>query len=189
MVAGPVPMPVSTARRYALLMASETSGGPAPSSGVPWRFRTCRRAVVVDDPGSAATDAPYRRCPGGVIADIDCPEFAGARCRHHVERGDEPPAAVSSLEVEAMARELADDYLTPRYRRRLRALVAGADDAVAPPSDAPRAPSLRLLHAHAAVNVPSDRLASDRIKIEATATGRACEDAVPVDPASRSESR
>ncbi len=62
----------------------------------------------------------------GVIADLDCPEYAGVRCNYFVDRGPHAPLVVPRTEVPLLAAALAVDYLTPRYRRRIAALRGAA---------------------------------------------------------------
>lgn len=103
----------------------------AAPSGPPERFGSCSRvlyAPLETGPGERAAqggveEIPYRRCPVGLIAAVDCPEFAGLTCRHHDPRGDRPKTIVPRAEVPMLAAELADGgYLTEAYRRRLRGL-------------------------------------------------------------------
>lgn len=120
---------------------------------------------------------PYRRCPVGVIADVDCPEFTGAPCGYFEDRGDAPITSIPRTEVPLLAAELATDYLTPRYRRRLAALRTGG----APPSSASVGPATGMptsLGVDAAasrgtgiargvpLNVPADRPAAPRAAVE-----------------------
>jgi len=164
---------VTGVRGGVCFLAVETSPpASTPRDALRPRFATCVRAIEVAPDATSGAPSPsrYRRCPGGVIADVDCPEFAGLACRHHVDRGVAEPSAVSRLEHEAMALELSVDYLTPRYRRRLRALVAGADaldvDRV-PTSEPPVAPREHptLLRTSAPVNVPADRTIAERVPV------------------------
>jgi len=75
------------------------------------------------NPPGVLEEIAYRRCPVGLIAALDCPEFVATRCRHHDPRGDRPKAVVPRTEVALLAAELADGgYLTEAYRRRLRGL-------------------------------------------------------------------
>lgn len=161
---------------------------PTPSaarpvaSGPPERFGSCSRVLYAPPergPGErtapdAVEEIPYRRCPVGLIAAVDCPEFAGLSCRHHDPRGDRPKAIVPRAEVAMLASELADGgYLTEAYRRRLRGLrvevaerrslpreegvvmPSGVMPAVRPPVEAPvRRAAARA--ERAPVNVPSD---------------------------------
>ena len=136
----------------------------------PPRYRRCRWALCVRaDGGSAAVEAaPYRRCPVGVISDVDCPEYSGQRCGCHEDRGEAPARVVSPEEIDVLARELSRDYLTESYRRRLAALRArrvsperGADLLLAYPAP-PAVPvpvPVRIPHlvAEGPVNVPADR--------------------------------
>ena len=131
------------------------------------RFDRCRcvlAAALEGAPvGAPPTPIAYRRCPVGVIADLDCPEYAGARCNYFVDRGLHAPDVIPRTEVPLLAAELAADYLTPRYRRRIVALrgvgagcggvVAGA--ALGPP---PRVAS----SAAPPVNVPADPVGRSR---------------------------
>ncbi len=100
-----------------------------------------------------------------MIAEVDCPEFAGARCGYFEDRGSSPPTVIPRTEVPLVAAELALDYLTPRYRRRVAALRAGAT-AEAPPVaavDVARVlaarPTSGSFHAPGVpLNVPADRV-------------------------------
>lgn len=125
------------------------------------RFDRCRCALAAPREGapfgSPAASLPYRRCPVGVIADVDCPEFTGARCGYFEDRGDAPPTVVPRTEVPLLAAELAADFLTPRYRRRLAALRAGA--AVPAPARADLAADGRVRAPWGVpLNVPADRV-------------------------------
>ena len=113
---------------------------PAPAP--PLRFVSCSR-VLHAPPERAPGEPPradvlelipYRRCPVGLIAAVDCPELVAIPCLHHDPRGDRPKAVVPRAEVALLARELADDgYLTAAYRRRLTGLRV----AVPPPRPLP----------------------------------------------------
>lgn len=126
----------------------------------------------------ALEEIPYRRCPVGLIAALDCPEFVGIPCLHHDARGDRQKTVVPRAEVATLAQELADaGYLSEAYRRRLRGLRVEvpplrplasfvpaaslrADAGPAAPST-PDAPTRRGVptaaeRARALVNVPSD---------------------------------
>lgn len=138
--------------------------GPAGTS----RFDRCRCVLTAvpegAPPGAPAVPIPYRRCPVGVIADVDCPEYAGARCIYFVER-EIPPSVIPRAEVPLLAAELSADYLTPRYRRRIAALrgAAGVGAGPAPGEDVSTAPAwaasaVRGVHAPGVpINVPADR--------------------------------
>jgi len=96
-----------------------------------------------------------RRCPVGPILALDCPEWAGTRCRVWASRGDEPPAVIARDEAAAMLAALAEEgTLSERYRRRLRPLTAEGPvpTAVGAHGAAPRAPPLS-----APVGIPADR--------------------------------
>ena len=175
-------------RRYSLLLPDpmpQRTPPPIPRpapSGPPARFGSCSRVLFAPfetSPGEAAArgvveEIPYRRCPVGLIAAVDCPEFAGLACRHHDPRGERPKSVVPRSEVPMLAAELADGgYLTEAYRRRLRGLRVDVpppralprEVGAAPPSDAgpvprPVSPALPQRTASrvdpAPVNVPSD---------------------------------
>jgi hypothetical protein len=109
--------------------------------------------------GSSAAPIPYRRCPVGVISDVDCPEYVGVRCEYFEDRGDALPTTVRATEVPLLAAELAEDFLTPRYHRRLAAL-RGATSPLPSPSECGavtigRGTSLQALGVP--LNVPVDR--------------------------------
>lgn len=104
---------------------------PDEPASPPERFASCSRVLFAPPetgpgertPAGALEEIPYRRCPVGLIASLDCPELVGVRCLHHDPRGDRPRAVVPRSEVASLARELADGgYLTEAYRRRLRGL-------------------------------------------------------------------
>jgi hypothetical protein len=134
----------------------------------PPRFLRCRRALAVRcGPGTGAALSPYRRCPPGVIATVDCPEYAGRHCGFHEDRGADAAALASPEEVAALGAELARDFLTVAYARRLEALRAGragpsrGADLLLPSAAAPvedPAPPVRrpALVAPGPVNVPAD---------------------------------
>ncbi len=164
---------------------------PGPS-GPPERFGSCSRVLFArpeSGPGEVVVpgiveEIPYRRCPVGLIAAVDCPEFAGLVCRHHDPRGERAKSVVPRSEVPMLAAELADDgYLTETYRRRLRGLrvevaprrtlppvegaVSESDGGPAARSSDPGTVAPRAIVApptrrtsprpeHAPVNVPSD---------------------------------
>ena len=143
--------------------------GARAVAAAPARFLSCRRATVVAPeglpPGAAPEPARYRRCPVGPIADVDCPEWVGARCAFHEDRGADAPVVVPATEVAATADEVARDFLTPRYRRRVRALREGvpterrgADLLAAAPVERAAAvpPPRRTPWASVPVNVPAD---------------------------------
>ena len=92
----------------------------------PRRFEDCRCVLYGGALGGGAEPIEVRRCPVGVIAAVDCPEFVGARCAHYVARGSAPPSFVARAEVAALRAELSRDYLTAAYERRLRGLRSGA---------------------------------------------------------------
>lgn len=156
----------------ALPLGSRSSLG----SLAPLRFERCRCAEFHRPEGlgasAVALAVPYRRCPVGVIADVDCPEFVGARCAVFVDRGPAPGGIVSEAEVAARAAELARDYLTPRYLRRVARLRDATTAHESGPTDAPGAASQRRggTFGAAPLNIPADR--SDR----------------PLDPARRAPS-
>jgi hypothetical protein len=92
----------------------------------PPRFARCRHAIEIAAGARGATEpSPYRRCPVGVIATVDCPEYVGRACGFQEDRGDAVPAVVPAEEVTVLAAELSRDYLTPAYARRIAALRAG----------------------------------------------------------------
>jgi hypothetical protein len=92
----------------------------------PPRFARCRHAIeIAAGPPGATESSPYRRCPVGVIATVDCPEYVGRACGFQEDRGDAAPAVVPAEEVTVLAAELSRDFLTPAYARRLAALRAG----------------------------------------------------------------
>ena len=143
----------------------------------PERFASCSRVLYAPPetgPGDVAAKAAveeiaYRRCPVGLIAAVDCPEFAGLRCLHHDPRGARPKTVVPRSEVAMLAAELADSgYLTETYRRRLKALRVAvpamrplpADAKPAARSSPPPAPARRVSpladRTRVPVNVPSD---------------------------------
>ena len=150
------------------------------------RFDRCRCALTAPLEGGTVAPIPYRRCPVGVIADVDCPEFAGARCGYFEDRGEAPPTTLPRTEVPMLAAELAADYLTPRYRRRLAALrgggaplpalaVDGRGSVAFDPGSGGRAPT----------NVPADRSEPTRAEPRAVASEHARPESQPVGDAER----
>jgi hypothetical protein len=149
--------------------AAQAAARAAAATALPPRFVSCVNALCVR-PESGACAGPeladLRRCPVGVIAAVDCPEFVGRPCRAHVDRGDRPMTAVPRGELSMAWSELSADYLTEAYARRLRGLrretpaPRGAEIlALAPPAGpaSPIAPPRRIVAGGAPINVPTDR--------------------------------
>jgi|GEM_PF-4160575 len=94
-----------------------------------------------------------RRCPVGPILALDCPEWAGLRCRMWAARGDEPPTVIGRDEAAVMLAALAEEgTLSGRYRRRLRPLTAEGPTSTPLGVAGPRASALPP-----PVGVPADR--------------------------------
>jgi hypothetical protein len=146
------------------------------------RFETCRCILYCVPSGgdaSAPVETEYRRCPVGLIAAVDCPEFSGSICRVYADRGEAPRQIVLESELPLLAAELArEGYPSERYLRRNRplwtntpAVVRDGDLAAPVPARAPEddpthaariAEEVRAARSQRApINVPSD--ASSRI--------------------------
>ena len=169
-------------------------GVALPAARATERFETCRCIIYAAPPAHVAgeggpvaaepTETEYRRCPVGLIAAVDCPEFLGGPCRCYVPRGDAPKTVVTTSEVTSLAAELAaDGYPSERYFRRNRPLWTGTPVALRGLAllDAPGAESadvsatasvartvhvtaeLRTARASCApINVPSDAPSAER---------------------------
>lgn len=143
----------------------------SPIAATPERFRSCVHALyLAPEPGAPAALpselAPVRRCPVGAISALDCPELAGLACRCHEVRGADDAQIASRGDVAQLSLELAKDYLTAAYLRRLRPLrhepapVRGGEILAAEPVVADVAPPAPRRVAGAipgvAVNLPPD---------------------------------